>query len=141
MHNATYSAQWVQSKPVTNGKLYIFIFPHTLIYIISNTSSERNTAKFFVITILSSGVVWYVSCESAYSLFERFACLTHEKNTGILAIRGTDVSFTVLLINQKLFFAAFIASKFLASKKLLNNGIRHKNVLNDISLHVVVSQT
>lgn len=47
MGNATYSAQWLWLKPLSKQKIFVFIFPHAMIYLICRTPFKAQTAKFF----------------------------------------------------------------------------------------------
>lgn len=57
MHNAMYSADMIQPKPITNRELTAFIFPQTAIHFICSTSSKTRTAELTVNTMQRSRAV------------------------------------------------------------------------------------
>lgn len=57
MLKARYSAQWLQSKPITDEKPLVIIFSHTVIYFTCCTSSKIHMAKLSINIIYRSRAV------------------------------------------------------------------------------------
>lgn len=89
--NATYSAQQLHLKRITNGNLSVVIFSHSLICLVCRSPSRTHTQPSSL-SIPPITVVPAMYCRSIYSLSERSAYPFKKNKRSTLAIHSDNVS-------------------------------------------------